>query len=118
MEISLAEPQDGRVFRAAPDTIITGNRLYVYGHPSDRIQPQIWGDEGSGIKNGDYISFFIDAWFGDSGSGLYVYDTDGWPYVVGVLRGATGSIGDDTKPNFGRRITREVFDFILAYSEL
>jgi hypothetical protein len=51
-------------------------------------------------------------------SGLYVYDVDGWPYVVGILRGATGAIGDNTKPNFGRRITSEVFDFIVANSEL
>ena len=44
--------------------------------------------------------------------------TDGWPYVVGILRGATGAIGDNTKPNFGRRMTRDVFDFIVAYSAL
>jgi V8-like Glu-specific endopeptidase len=102
----------------APDSVITGNLMYVYGHPSDKAQPQIWGDQGSGILNGQYINFFIDAWFGDSGAGLYVYDTDGWPYVVGVLRGAAGAIGDDTRPNYGRRITQEVFDFIIANSEL
>ena len=92
--------------------------MFVYGHPSDKRQPQIWGNEGNGIRNGDYINFFMDAWFGDSGSGLYVYDTDDWPYVVGVLRGAAGALGDDSRPNFGRRITREVFDFIVANSEL
>ncbi|MFE6924798.1 hypothetical protein ACFVAV_27495 [Nocardia sp. NPDC057663] len=43
---------------------------------------------------------------------------NGWPYVVGVLRGPTGALGDDTKPNFGRRMTRDVFDFIVAYSAL
>lgn len=102
----------------APDNVVTDNLMYVYGHPSDHVQPQIWGNEGNGLLNGQYINFFMDAWFGDSGSGLYVYDTDGWPYVVGVLRGATGTIGDDTRPNFGRRITREVFDFIVANSEL
>ena len=102
----------------APDSVITGNTMFVYGHPSDKRQPQIWGNEGNGIRNGDYINFFMDAWFGDSGSGLYVYDTDGWPYVVGVLRGAAGALGDDSRPNFGRRITREVFDFIVANSEL
>lgn len=105
-------------FWVAPDSVITGNLMYVYGHPSDRVQPQIWGNEGNGILNADYINFFMDAWFGDSGSGLYVYDVDGWPYVVGILRGATGAIGDNTKPNFGRRITSEVFDFIVANSEL
>src|SRR5262245_15158504 len=104
---------------AAPDNVITNNRLYVYGHPSDKAQPQIWGDEGAGLLNGSqYINFFIDAWFGNSGSGLYVYDTDGWPYVVGVLRGATGALGDNTRPNFGRRITLDVFNFIVANSEL
>jgi V8-like Glu-specific endopeptidase len=102
----------------APDNVVTGNRMYIYGHPSDKFQPQIWGNEGNGLLNGQYINFLMDAWYGDSGSGLYVYDTDGWPYVVGVLRGATGAIGDDTKPNFGRRITRDVFDFIIAYSAL
>jgi hypothetical protein len=35
-----------------------------------------------------------------------------------VLRGATGAIGDNSKPNFGRRMTRDVFDFVLAYSAL
>jgi V8-like Glu-specific endopeptidase len=102
----------------APDNVVTGNLMYVYGHPSDKFQPQIWGNEGNGLLNGQYINFFMDAWYGDSGSGLYVYDSDGWPYVVGVLRGATGAIGDDTKPNFGRRVTRDVFDFIIAYSAL
>lgn len=100
----------------APDSVITG--IYVYGHPSDKAQPQIWGSEGAGIVNGDYINFFIDAWFGDSGAGLYVCDTDGWPYVVGVLRGAAGALGNDNSPNYGRRITQEVFNFILANSEL
>ncbi|MFD6451268.1 hypothetical protein ACWFRF_25270 [Nocardia sp. NPDC055165] len=49
---------------------------------------------------------------------LYVYGTDGWPYVVGVLRGAAGAIGDNSKPSFGRRMTRDVCDFIVAYSAL
>ncbi|WP_328712237.1 hypothetical protein [Nocardia salmonicida] len=102
----------------APDNVVSGNRMYLYGHPSDKAQPQIWGNEGNGILNGQYINFFMDAWYGDSGSGLYVYDTDGWPYVVGVLRGATGAIGDNSKPNFGRRMTRDVYDFIVAYSAL
>jgi V8-like Glu-specific endopeptidase len=102
----------------APDNVVTGNRMYVYGHPSDKAQPQIWGNEGNGILNGQYINFFMDAWYGDSGSGLYVYDTDGWPYLVGVLRGATGAIGDDTRPNFGRRMTQDVYDFVVAYSAL
>lgn len=102
----------------APDNVVTGNRMYLYGHPSDKAQPQIWGNEGNGLLNGQYINFFMDAWYGDSGSGLYVYDTDGWPYVVGVLRGAAGAIGDNSKPNFGRRMTRDVFDFIVEYSAL
>jgi V8-like Glu-specific endopeptidase len=102
----------------APDNVVTGNRLHLYGHPSDKAQPQIWGNEGNGVLNGQYINFFLDAWYGDSGSGLYVYDTDGWPYVIGVLRGATGAIGDNSRPNFGRRMTQDVFDFILAYSAL
>ena len=101
----------------APDNVITGF-INVYGHPSDKAQPQIWGNGGNGILNGQYINFFMDAWYGDSGAGLYAYNTDGWPYVVGVLRGATGAIGDNSKPNFGRRMTRDVFDFILAYSAL
>jgi V8-like Glu-specific endopeptidase len=70
----------------APDNVITGNLMYLYGHPSDKVQPQIWGNEGVGILNGQYINFFMDAWFGDSGAGLYVYDTDGWPYVVSATR--------------------------------
>ncbi|MFD6400256.1 trypsin-like serine peptidase [Nocardia sp. NPDC060249] len=102
----------------APDNVVSGNRMYLYGHPSDKAQPQIWGNEGNGVLNGQYINFFMDAWYGDSGSGLYVYDTDGWPYVVGVLRGAAGAIGDNTKPNFGRRMTRDVYDFVVAYSAL
>jgi V8-like Glu-specific endopeptidase len=102
----------------APDNVVTGNKMYIYGHPSDKAQPQIWGNDGNGLLNGQYINFFMDAWFGDSGGGLYVYDTDGWPYVVGVLRGAAGSLSDPTRPNFGRRMTRDVFDFIVAYSAL
>jgi hypothetical protein len=34
------------------------------------------------------------------------------------LRSATGAIGDNSKPNFGRRMTRDVFDFIVEYSAL
>ena len=26
----------------APDNVVTGNRMYLYGHPSDKAQPQIW----------------------------------------------------------------------------
>jgi V8-like Glu-specific endopeptidase len=102
----------------APDDVITGNRMSLYGHPSDKAQPQIWGNEGNGILDGQYIKFFMDAWFGDSGAGLYVYDTDGWPYVVGILRGPSGALGDDTRPNFGRRITLDVFNFIRDNSAL
>jgi hypothetical protein len=36
---------------------------------------------------------------------------------MGVLRGAA-ALGDDSRPNFGRRITARVFDFIVANSEL
>jgi V8-like Glu-specific endopeptidase len=102
----------------APDGVITGNTIQLYGHPGDKTQPQIWGNTGRGILSGQYINFFMDAWFGDSGAGLYTYDTDGWPYVVGVLRGPVGKIGDDKAPNFGRRMTRDMFDFIIFYSAL
>lgn len=101
----------------APDNVVTGF-VNVYGHPSDKSQPQIWGNGGNGIVNGQYINFFMDAWYGDSGAGLYAYNTDGWPYVIGVLRGAAGAIGDNSKPNTGRRMTRDVFDFIKNYSAL
>ena len=92
--------------------------MYIYGHPSDRVQPQIWGNEGDDILNSDYINFFMDAWFGDSGGGA-VRLRHRW---LAVRRGravrASGALGDNARPNIGSRIMREVFDFIVANSEL
>lgn len=102
----------------APDEIVTGNTLSIYGHPSDKKQPQIWGADGTGSVSGDFIETKIDAWYGESGSGIYTYDTDGWPYVIGVLLGGLGTIGNDADPNFGRRITQDVFSFVVEYSAL
>jgi V8-like Glu-specific endopeptidase len=103
---------------AAPDQPIRDYGLHVYGHPSDKPQPQIWGAGGAGIPNGDYVDFYVDAYYGSSGSGLYIWDVDAAPYVVGVLRGPRGALNDNSKPNFGRRVTGDVFDFIVAYSAL
>jgi hypothetical protein len=103
----------------APDWVITGRSIYMYGHPGDKWQPQIWGmggGPGYGMLNGQYVDYRLDNWFGMSGSGLYQYWDDGWPYVVAVNRGYWGTF--DSQNNYGRRITLDVYNFIVAYSAL
>lgn len=49
-----------------------------------------------------------------------VHNGTNWLTLPNVAPGtdATGAFGDNSKPNFGRRMTRDVFDFITAYSAL
>jgi V8-like Glu-specific endopeptidase len=60
------------------------------------------------------FKFSSDINPGDSGSGLYYY-RDGFPYVFGVTSAEPGGCKTDcssSRPNSGRRITPDFFDFI------
>lgn len=101
------------------DSDINSNTIYMYGHPSDKTQPQIWGMSGAagnGIANGIWVDYRLDNWYGMSGSGIYYYQSNGSPYVMGINRGYWGTT--DAYNNYGKRWTSDVANFILANSYL
>jgi hypothetical protein len=95
-----------------------------YPHsPAGCTADNLYGD--GALNVGSFRSRDSDGWHrrfkfssdinpGDSGSGLY-FLRDGFPYVFGVTVAEPGDCKrgcSASRPNFGRRITPDLFDFI------
>lgn len=85
------------------------NRLFGDGKLSvgsfSKLNGDLWNRQ---------FKFSSDVSPGDSGSGLY-YFRNGYPYVFGVASTMAANCRKDCKskrPNYGRRITPDFFDFI------
>ena len=42
------------------------------------------------------------------GSPIYRWESDGWPHILGIVR------GEDNTTNYGVRLTEDKFDWIMA----
>jgi V8-like Glu-specific endopeptidase len=95
-----------------------------YGHsPAGCTADNLYGD--GALSTGSFSSLNSDGWNrrfkfssdinpGDSGSGLYYY-RDGFPYVFGVTSAEPSDCKTNcssSRPNSGRRITPDFYDFI------
>ncbi|WP_437597172.1 hypothetical protein WMF28_31655 [Sorangium sp. So ce590] len=105
------------------DSFIEQASGYLNGYPSitpfgyPNTWPQIWGEHGPLEAAGDLVEYDIDTTSGQSGAGVYRFDSASNRYIVAIhSRPYTNWLG--TTWNMGRRITTDVHNFIIWNSSL
>jgi len=110
------------------DTVLRPLPISLQGFPgkasecpgSNCFYPSVWAENGT-MRDllPEVLRFTIDATGGQSGSGLF-YNVGAGPYVVGLFKGSIHdcTLGFCDDYNFARRISLDVYNNVLAFSEL
>ena len=85
---------------------LDGQTVETVGYPASTMAEM--KTSGTIDESGtEYLHFKLDTSGGQSGSPLYRWESDGWPHVLGLVR------GEDDVTNYGVRLTETKFDFIM-----
>ena len=86
---------------------LQGEDVYTIGYPASTMaEMQTSGRIETSAT--EYFLFTMDTSGGQSGSPIYRWESDGWPHILGIVR------GEDNTTNYGVRLTEDKFDWIMA----
>lgn len=99
-------------FAAFDNPTLLGKSAVLAGYPGDKPFADMWGMSGAiGAVGPTTLTYQTDTYGGQSGAGLYI-QRNGQRYVVGIHNYGAGS------GNSATRITRPVYDRLLAWSRM